>query len=156
MVVEKKIWPEYFEAVEKGDKNFELRLADWDIKKGDTIILREWDPEKKSYTGREISRTVTYLIKTKDAENWGMRSKEDIDKSGFQIIGFKPDEKTIKVLVFTEGTILMHSSGVDVNREERVKQVTDKNPSVHDYKTYIPIGNAIQKLKAWVNNGVEI
>ena len=90
MIVEKKIWPEYFNSADKGDKNFELRLADWDINIGDTLILKEWDPTTKQYTGREIRKVVTYLIKTKGAENWGMWSKEDIDKYGFQIVGFKP------------------------------------------------------------------
>lgn len=92
MIVEKKIWSEYFDKVASGDKNFELRLADWDINIGDTLVLKEWDHSKKEYTGRELKRTVTYLIKTKGAENWGMWSKEDIEKFGFQIIGFKPEE----------------------------------------------------------------
>lgn len=91
MRVEKKIWKEYFDKVASGDKNFELRLADWDIEVGDTLILKEWDHEKKVYTGRELEKTVTYLIKTKGAESWGMWSKEDIDNYGFQIIGFKPE-----------------------------------------------------------------
>lgn len=90
--IEKKIWTEYFDAVASGNKNFELRLADWDIEIGDTLILKDWNPKTKEYTGRQIERTVTYLIKTKGAEDWGMWPKEDIDKYGFQIIGFKPEE----------------------------------------------------------------
>jgi len=86
--IEKKIWSEYFDAVASGNKNFELRLADWDIDVGDTLILKDWDHRTNRYTGKEISRKVTYLIKTKGAENWGMWPKEDIDKYGFQIIGF--------------------------------------------------------------------
>ena len=154
--VEKKIWSEYFDAVAKGDKNFELRLADWEIEIGDTLILKDWNHEKKEYTGREITRTVTYLIKTKGAENWGMWSKEDIEKYGFQIIGFKPETNHRKILVFTEGTILMASAGKGVSREERVKQVKEEDPTVHDFKTYIPVENAIQKLGTWANSGAEI
>jgi len=86
--IEKKIWSEYFDAVASGKKNFELRLADWDIEIGDTLILKDWDHKNNKYTGREITRTVTYLIKTKGAEDWGMWSKDDIEKYGFQIIGF--------------------------------------------------------------------
>lgn len=92
MKVEKKIWKEYFDKVADGDKNFELRLADWEINVGDTLVLREWDQHKKEYTGRETERTVTYLIKTKGAEDWGMWPKEDIEKYGFQIIGFRPGD----------------------------------------------------------------
>lgn len=89
--IEKKIWSEYFNAVANGDKNFELRLADWDIEVGDTLILKDWNPEKKEYTGRQIVRKVTYLVKTKGAEDWGMWPKEDIENYGFQIIGFRPE-----------------------------------------------------------------
>lgn len=90
VIIEKKIWSEYFEDVASGNKNFELRLADWEINIGDTLVLKEWDHNKKEYTGREIRRAVTYVIKTKDAEKLGMWPKEDIDKHGFQIIGFRP------------------------------------------------------------------
>jgi len=91
MTIEKKIWGEYFDKVASGEKNFDLRLADWKISVGDTLILREWNKDKKEYTGRQIERKVTYLIKTKGAEEWGMWTKEDIKKFGFQIIGFKSE-----------------------------------------------------------------
>lgn len=90
VIIEKKIWSEYFEDVASGNKNFELRLADWEINIGDTLVLKEWDHNKKEYTGREIRRAVTYVIKTKDVEKLGMWPKDDIDKYGFQIIGFRP------------------------------------------------------------------
>lgn len=154
--VEKKIWSAYFDAVANGDKNFELRLADWSIEVGDTLILKDWNPQTKEYTGRQIERTVTYLIKTKRAEDWGMWSKEDIDNYGFQIIGFKHQTIRKKVLVFTEGTILMPSAGKDVSREKRVQQVKDKEKSIHDFKNYIPVGNAVQKVINWITNGAEI
>jgi len=28
--IEKKVWPEYFQAIVEGKKNFEVRLADFD------------------------------------------------------------------------------------------------------------------------------
>lgn len=62
----------------------------------------------------------------------------------------------MKILVFTEGTILMHSSGAHVSRETRVEQVKDKEKSVHNYSTYVPIGNAIQKLNTWSTKGAKI
>jgi len=83
MLVEKKIWPKYFEAVISGKKKFELRLADFEIKEGDELLLREWNPNTKEYTGRKIKKKVSYVIKTKDVDFW---NKEKIDKYGYQII----------------------------------------------------------------------
>jgi ASC-1-like (ASCH) protein len=40
-IIRKKIWPEYFKLVTSGKKRFELRVADFDIKEGDTLILKE-------------------------------------------------------------------------------------------------------------------
>ena len=89
MEIKKKIWPQYFEKIKSGDKNFELRLADWECKIGDILVLQEWDPETKNYTGREISKTVSYVLKTKDIKTAGMWSEEEINKYGFQIISLK-------------------------------------------------------------------
>lgn len=63
---------------------------------------------------------------------------------------------TMKITVFTEGTILMHRSGASVSRKERVKQVIEGEESVHDYKSYLPNGNALEKLNKWVRDGAEI
>ncbi len=84
-IIEKKIWPEYFEAVKNGSKNYELRLADFKCTSGDTLVLKEWIPSTRNYTGREIRKTVTYVGKTKDYNFW---PKEEIEKYGYQIISF--------------------------------------------------------------------
>ena len=86
MTIEKKTWPEYFQQILDGDKTFELRLADFACDVGDVLVLREWDPATKEYTGRELSKKVTYVLKTKDVEFW---PKEEIEEHGFQVIGFK-------------------------------------------------------------------
>jgi len=83
----------------------------------------------------------------------------------------------MKILVFTEGTIIMHSAGKNVSREERVKQSKvegvqkeERNVtynkgvepikvapgSPYDLETYIPIGNAVNKLTAWEKAGANI
>lgn len=36
-IIEKKIWSKPFEKVLSGEKKFELRLADFDIEKGDNF-----------------------------------------------------------------------------------------------------------------------
>jgi len=62
-IIKKKIWPEYFELVLSGKKKFELRLADFDVAEGDVLLLEEWDPETKEYTGRNIEKKVSYILK---------------------------------------------------------------------------------------------
>jgi len=86
MTIDKKIRPEYFSKILSGEKTFELRLADFECQPGDILLLREWDPVLKQYTGREISKEVTYVAKTKDLKFF---TPEEIEKFGFQIISFK-------------------------------------------------------------------
>lgn len=59
-------------------------------------------------------------------------------------------------MIFTEGTVLMHPSGKNVSREERIRQVTNRNSDVNDFASYIPIGYPQDKLKKWEQQGVEI
>jgi hypothetical protein len=86
MRIEKKIWPESFQNISAGVKTYELRLADWECKPGDVLVLKEWDPKTKQYSGKAIEKTVTYVGKTK---NQAFFTKEDVEKYGFQIISFK-------------------------------------------------------------------
>ena len=86
MRIEKNTWPELFEKVLSGEKTFDLRLADWECNPGDILVLREYNPETKEYTGRVIEKEVTFVLKTKDLKFW---SKEDMDKYGFQVFSFK-------------------------------------------------------------------
>lgn len=82
--ITKKCWPEYFEAILSGKKKYELRLNDFEIKKGDALVLEEWDPKTKSYTGRSIQKRVTYVGKFKiDQLFW---SEDEIKEKGLQII----------------------------------------------------------------------
>ena len=82
--IEKKTWPHLFEKVLSGEKNFDLRLAEFDCEKGDILVYQVWDPKKKEYTGREIEKEITYVMKTKDIQFW---DKEEIDRLGFVIMG---------------------------------------------------------------------
>ena len=54
-----KIAPEYFEAQEKGIKNFEIRKNDRDFKVGDLIELAEFKDDKS--TGGTLIRKITYI-----------------------------------------------------------------------------------------------
>lgn len=86
MQIQKKVWPEFFERILDGSKKFELRLNDFKCVPGDILVLKEWSPKTKKYTGREVKREVGYVAKTKGLKFW---PKADIEKYGFQIISFK-------------------------------------------------------------------
>ena len=88
--INKKVWRGYFEEIAAGRKKFELRLADFEVNEGDTLILEEWDKDKKEYTGRKIEVVATYILKTKGQTFW---PPEEVEKHGFQIIQFEPKEK---------------------------------------------------------------
>jgi hypothetical protein len=64
-----KTWPSFFEAVLSGAKTFEVRLDDRGFQAGDTVTLREYDPDmpRKSvlgepYTGRNLLARIGYVL----------------------------------------------------------------------------------------------
>ncbi len=84
--VTKKIKSEFFEAILSGKKNYELRLNDFDIEEGDTLILLEHD-EQRNLTGRQIEKIVSYVGKFKmDELYW---PEDEIQEKGLQIISLK-------------------------------------------------------------------
>lgn len=83
MIIKKKIWPEYFDLVSSGKKKFEMRLNDFDVKEGDTLILEEWDPKTNEYTGRKIEKKVSFILKFK-LDDFGQ--KEQIEEKGLLVI----------------------------------------------------------------------
>lgn len=65
-----KCWPDFFQAVKRGDKPFELRINDRDYQVGDTLVLQEYNPTDDAYSGDELWRLVTYMIK--GPVRWGL------------------------------------------------------------------------------------
>lgn len=45
---ELKIWPQYYCRVADGSKTFEVRENDRGFQPGDSVTLREWDPEPQN------------------------------------------------------------------------------------------------------------
>ena len=64
--------------------------------------------------------------------------------------------KTLKILVFLHGTVIMHSSAVGVPREQRVRQSSTHEPSVREFASYVPVGDAVSKLHNWARQGAEV
>lgn len=62
----------------------------------------------------------------------------------------------MKILVFLHGTTIMHKHGMGQKREDIVKQVIEHEESVLDYVSYVPVGDAVEKLRNWEKGGAEI
>ncbi len=79
-----KTWPPFFKLIEVGDKTFEIRKDDRNFKKGDLLLLQEYDNEKKEYTGKELWFVITVKMVANDFD--GIRK-------GYVVLGIKPYEK---------------------------------------------------------------
>lgn len=79
MIHELKTWPEYFEKVLTGEKTFEVRKDDRSFKIDDELLLMEYDPTNDKYTGRQVSKQVSYIL---NGPSFGIRE-------GFCVMGFK-------------------------------------------------------------------
>ena len=62
----------------------------------------------------------------------------------------------MKIMVFLHGTAIMHAGAVGRTREERVRQVLERDESLYDFAAYVPVGDAVTKLHAWRQEGAEI
>lgn len=56
-----KSWPQFFRAIADGTKTHELRINDREFEVGDVLLLREYDPKKRRYTGRQLKAHITYI-----------------------------------------------------------------------------------------------
>lgn len=70
-----KVWPEYFAPLHARAKTFEIRNNDRGFAVGDRLRLREFDPHRQAYTGRETVRVVSYL-------------SHFAQRDGFVVLGF--------------------------------------------------------------------
>lgn len=84
MIIKKKTWTDAFEKILSGEKTFDARLADFDCKVGDTLVLEEYDPKKKMYTGRKIEKKINYVLNTKTQKFW---TQKEIMEKGILIMG---------------------------------------------------------------------
>ena len=87
--ITKKIDTQWFDAIQNGTKDYELRLADFDIKEGDILRLEEWQGAgyERKFTGRFIEKTVTQ-VRHVDLSSWIEKQPELLNKGMF-VIRFK-------------------------------------------------------------------
>ena len=57
-----KTHPQYYQAIRDALKRFEFRKNDRDFKVGDKLILEEYNPELKEYTGRASHKRIYCIL----------------------------------------------------------------------------------------------
>lgn len=63
-----KSWVGLFEPIYNGSKTHELRVLDRDYQIGDVLLMQEYEPITREYTGREVKVRVTYITSSKHQE----------------------------------------------------------------------------------------
>lgn len=79
-----KVWPDFFPALLDGSKPFEVRRDDRGFQVGDKLRLREYSPGPDEYTGREVSRIVTFMMSGNDIRGYAFGLQ-----SGFVVMGLR-------------------------------------------------------------------
>jgi hypothetical protein len=64
---ELKCWPDFFDAVVRGEKPFEVRKNDRGYQRGDVLVLRKYDPIAR-FGGRHYMNEGDYVANAEDAE----------------------------------------------------------------------------------------
>jgi hypothetical protein len=87
-IITKKIDTEWFNAIEAGTKNYELRLADFDVSVGDLLCLEEWvgEGDNRHKTGRVIEKILTHVRKV-DLDEW-LKKQPELVQKGFYVLQF--------------------------------------------------------------------
>ncbi|MFX0027496.1 MAG: hypothetical protein ACFE8M_13930 [Candidatus Hermodarchaeota archaeon] len=63
----------------------------------------------------------------------------------------------MRILIFLHGTCIMHKNALGFSRRQIIQQIIeDKDESIYDFASYVPIGNVVKKLTSWQNQGAQI
>lgn len=81
--IKKKCWPEWFEKFQSGERTMEVRLADFSLREGDELVMQEYDPKTKQYSGRELSFVCSRVEKTTPLTFYTL---DDLQKYGMYIV----------------------------------------------------------------------
>ncbi len=77
-----KVWKSVYEPLERGIKNFEVRLNDRQYSESGILHLCEYDRHSETYTGRSCLRRITYIL---FGGAWGI-------EEGYIVMGLEPLE----------------------------------------------------------------
>lgn len=79
-----------------------MRLGDFSCEPGDTLILKEFDPDSQLYAGRELKKTITYVMRTDDQLPWNDEEIAGIDASQPNAAQRGADQDTLRELINAE------------------------------------------------------
>lgn len=87
--INKKTSPAIFDSVLQLERLFDFRLdEDLDVQVGDFITFKEWDGKEEKFTGRSLTRRISYVLRTKELE----LPKDALTKYGLLLLGLVPTE----------------------------------------------------------------
>lgn len=89
-VIRRKSWPEFFQPIKDGTKKFDIRLNESEIHEGDILVLREFRPDTQQYTGRTITKKITYISNTKEIKLWTIG---EMNEKGLLILSLEKFDK---------------------------------------------------------------
>jgi Domain of unknown function (DUF3850) len=84
-----KIWPQWFDAVRRGVKSYEIRKDDRNFNVGDDVMLEEFNPAVSERSGRILHRRIVYISRGEDAEAFGLRD-------GYCVLGLEKESAAAK------------------------------------------------------------
>jgi len=88
---ELKILPEYFIAINEGDKKFEIRKNDRNFQVGDFLLLKEF--QDGNFTGCETLHEVTFMTNFEQKEGYVVMSISDVPRSFRMYLRMSEKEK---------------------------------------------------------------
>lgn len=63
----------------------------------------------------------------------------------------------MRILIFTEGTILTNKNWIGLDRKEIIRRIRNKTlVEITDFTSSVPIGNCAEKISTWADQGAEI
>lgn len=125
-----KTWPVFFNALLDGSKTFEVRKNDRGFQVGDILALHEFVPATGGFTGRSLSRRVTYIL-----EGSGTLGTQFGLQVGYVIMGLAPsvlsggDEQSTSPLS-EKPSASVKATGQELTRVEKITLYYDEHGHV--------------------------
>lgn len=159
MTHELKIWPKHIEDLDSGRKTFEIRSTkDRDFRPGDELLLNEYLPKERVYTGRQLRTKILGVHEDVDGlePDFAILSLDTVQRTGSQWI--EGSERVGRA----EGSLTSHITQADLDLvkplffpklpgseglAEKVQEIT-KGPSIRIPPPPIPdLHDAVNKMR---------